>query len=72
MTKLKEIKPEIAEVITKDAELIRSVQKRNEPFLEVVNPRKEQNKPHPFLRVEIALRGCELSGVFTDSKKKID
>ena len=68
MTKLKQIQSGAVDAVIKDAEMIKFVQEKSEPVFEVVNPKKEHYNSHPLLEVEIALRGCEISGVFTDKK----
>lgn len=71
MIKLRQIKPEAVEIVIGDAEMIKFIQQKDEPVFEVVNPKKEHgSSAHPLLGVEIALRGCELSGVFTERKRK--
>lgn len=69
MTKLKQVKPEAVDAILKDEDMIKFIQEKDEPIFEVVNPQEYDNS-HPLLGVEVALRGCELSGVFTKPKEK--
>lgn len=70
MTKLQQIQPDAIGSVIKDAEMVKFIQEKDEPVFEVVNPKKEHYNPHPLLEVEIALRGCEISGVFTKQKGK--
>lgn len=69
MTKLKQIQPDAIDAVIKDAAMVKFIQDKNEPVFEIINPKKEHYNPHPLLEVEIALRGCEISGVFTKQKR---
>ncbi len=70
MTRLQQIQPNATEAVIKDTEMAKFIREKDEPVFEIVNPRQEHHNPHPLLEVEIALRGCEISGVFTKQKGK--
>ena len=70
MSKLQQIQPDAVSAVIKDTEIVKFIRERDEPVFEIVNPKKEHSNPHPLLEVEIALRGCEISGVFTKQKEK--
>ena len=70
MTKLKQVQSDAVGIIIKDEGMVRFIQEKNEPVFEIINPKKEHYNPHPLLEVEIALRGCEISGVFNKQNEK--